>query len=205
MHLSSLRSSVQSHSGTLRCERIGAPQHTKLVSFAHRLGEPAPDVPVPGVGRLRDFLDTFGSIVFYADEVSGDAARYLAPPAQWPGLGEDFRDGVDGLDEEERAELLPPWVEGCLVIGEVPQSGNYLLMPLKGEETGAVYLFDHDGFEFTRQAGDLIEFVERMLAPDDALLTDIASHMRFIEADPMVQWWIRELQDNRGHTARTTV
>jgi hypothetical protein len=66
-------------------------------------------------------------------------------------------------------------------------------------------LFDHDGFEFSEEAADLVEFVRIMLAPTDRLLTEIASHMRFIDGDPMIQWWIRELRDNRGNLATTSV
>lgn len=203
MNLQALKTAVESHAGTFLCERINRPAETKVVHFAHAVGQPDRGASVPAVGRLPDFLDTFGSIVFYEDAVSGDAAVHLAPPSAWAALDDDFRDWVEPLGEDEKAEILPAWAERCLVIGEEPRTGNYLLMPLEGEEAGAVYLFDHDGYEFTREAADVIEYVEKMLAPDDGRLTGMASHMRFIDGDPRVQWWIRELRDNRGHTAST--
>lgn len=203
MNLQDLKSAVESHRGTFLCERINQPAQTKLVHFAHAIGQPEPHAVVPAVGRLRDFVDTFGSVVFYEDAVSGDAAVHLAAPADWPALDSDLRDWMEPLGEDERAEILPAWAEHCLVIGEEPRTGNYLLMPVEGDEAGAVYLFDHDGYEFTREANDVIDYVQRLLAPDDRRLTGMASHMRFVEGDPMVQWWIREMHDNRGHKAST--
>ena len=46
---------------------------------------------------------------------------------------------------------------------------------------------------FKRQLLDLVA----------GLLLDIASHMRFIEAD-QVQWWILEMVDNRGNRVGTS-
>lgn len=174
-----------------------------MVRFAHVVGLAEPNAQLPNVGRLPDFLRTFGSLIFYQDHVSGESAVHLAPASQWPDLDSDFRDWIDHLSEDERQEFLPEWVDKCLVIGEEPATGNYLLMAVDGSEPGAVYLFDHDGFEFTREAGDVIEYVERMLTPDNRALTGFASHMRFRDGDPRVQWWILDLNDNRGHTATT--
>lgn len=203
MNLTDLKSAVAAHRGTFRCERINAPSQTKVVHFAHRIGQPDPGADVPAVGRLHDFVATFGSVVFYEDPVSGEAAVHLAGPEAWAELDGDFRDWIEPLGEDEKAEILPPWAERCLVIGTEPGTGNYLLMPLEGDEAGAVYLFDHDGYEFTREADDVIDYVQRTLAPDDRRLTGFATHMRFIEGDPMAQWWIVELHDNRGHSATT--
>lgn len=203
MILEALKSQVAAHRGTFLCERINAPEVTKVVHFTHLLGQPGSELDVPDVGQLRNFVATFGSLTFYADAVTGEAAAHIATPAEWPSLHADLQDWLEQLDEAEAAEALPDWIETCLVIGEVPRTGNYVLMPVSGSEAGAVYLFDHDGFEFTKQAGDVVAYVERMLSPDDALLAGMASHMRFFESDPMVQWWIRELHDHRGLQAST--
>lgn len=203
MTLATLRAAVESHTGTFLCERINHPGQTKVAHFRHVVGQPEAGADVPAVGCLREFVETFGSVVFFQHDATGEAAKHLAPPSQWTELHSDFSDWIDQLDEDERAEILPDWIDHCLVIGEEPRTGNYLLMPVDGPDAGAVYLFDHDGFEFTREAADVAAFIERMLAPDDMTLTGIASHMRFIEGDPMVQWWILDLTDNRGNTATT--
>lgn len=199
-----IEAAVRQHKGTFLCEEIHKERNTKTVEFRHVVTAPTGIDGVPDVGDLREFCSTFGSIVFYQDERSGDAGKYLAPPSEWPQLHEYFSGWLDGLDDDERSEVLPEWVETALVIGETPQSGNYILLATEGPETGRVFEFDHDGFEFVEEARSLAEYVERLLEPDVSTLTEIASHMRFVEGDDhMVQWWIRELRDNRGRVVRT--
>ncbi len=203
MFLEDLKSEVESHSGTFLCERMSRREQTKVVTFSHVIGEPASSMEVPAMGRLQDFVDTFGSLLLYVDDQTGESAMHIASPSKWASLDSDFHDWIDQLNADERIEILPDWIDGCLVIGEEPKTGNYILMPIIGDEAGAVYFFDHDGFEFTRKANNVIHYVQRMLSPDDRLLRDMATHMRFVEDDPMIQWWIRELQDNRGNVAST--
>jgi hypothetical protein len=203
LKLNDLEKAVREHAGEFLCERINDKGKTKLVSFTHVVGAPEDATNVPSVGRLSEFYETFGSILFYYDEKSGDAAKHIAPTSEWAELHIDFVDWLEPLDEDERLEILPDWIDTCLVIGETPHSGNYILVVTDGPAAGRVFEFDHDGYEFIDQAADVIEYVEKLLKPDGIKLTDIASHMRFIEDDPMVQWWIREFRDNTGHVAST--
>lgn len=198
-----LKMAVRQHAGEFLCEEIHNERNTKVVTFAHVITEPVGLDGVPDVGDLREFYSTFGSILFYHDPRSGDAGKYLAPVSTWSELHEFFSDWIEGLEEDEREEILPEWIETVLVIGETPHSGNYILVPTEGAEAGHVFEFDHDGFEFIHEAGSVVEYVQRLLKPDDSKLTEIASHMRFVESDAMVQWWIRELRDNRGYVAQT--
>ena len=205
MKLASLEAAVRGHAGQFYCERIRHSDEKKVINFRHEVSAPGPTKRLPDVGRLGDFYETFGSVVFYVDDKSGDAAKHIARPAQWAELHSEFTSWFDHLDEEELAESMPEWIDTCLVIGEEPKTGNYLLMPAVSDMAGHVFLFDHDGFEFTDCANDLVEYVEKLLAPNDQLLLEIATHMRFIDGDPSIQWWIRELRDNRGNVARTYV
>ena len=198
-----IEAAVRQHAGTFLCEEIHKERNTKTVEFRHVVTAPTGIVGVPDVGDLREFYSTFGSILFYQDARSGDAGKYIAPTSAWPELREYFSDWLDDLDDDEREEILPEWLETALVIGETPQSGNYILVATQGREAGYVFEFDHDGFEFVEEAHSISQYIERLLKPDGSKLTEIASHMRFIEGDPMVQWWIRELKDNRGHVVRT--
>lgn len=205
LKLGLLEALVRAHSGQFHCERIRHSDEKKVVNFRHKASMPTPHKPLPEIGRLGDFYDTFGSVILYVDEESGDAARQIAGPHAWSELYSQFNDWFDSSSGEELEELAPKWIKQCLAIGEVPRTGNYLLMPVSGDVAGHVFLFDHDGFEFTDCADDLVEFVEKMLAPNDELLLDMATHMRFIDGDDSIQWWIRELRDNRGNVARTYV
>ncbi len=204
MKLDNLEKSVRDHSGEFLCVQIRDEKNTKIVRFGHVVEPASKEDDLPEIGRLRDFYETFGSIAFYHDEQSSDAARYIAPPSEWDELQACFGGWVDGLDEVERSEIVPKWIDTCIVIGETPQSGNYILMATQDPIAGHVFEFDHDGFEFVHAACDVVEYVEKLLEPDSSKLTEMASHMRFVEDDPEVQWWIREFRDSHGHVVATT-
>ena len=206
MTLPDLHRAIAEHTGTFLCERINKPQETKTVNFQHHIQPPAAlDAPLPDVGQLPAFYATMGGVLLYHEANTGDAARYIAPPAEWPTLQEAFEGWTEHLSDEEREEILPDWIPHCLVIGETPHSGNYILMATDGECAGQVFEFDHDGFEFTQVANDVVDYVQRLLRLDSPTLANIASHMRFIDRNTGVQWWILEMNDNQGHRVRTDV
>lgn len=201
--LQSLRAAVQSHAGEFLCSEIYRDENTKAVAFRHVGSPPDPSARVPNVAGLRDFYESFSELKLYVDEKSGDAAFFIGSPSQWPELDSGFRPWLDGIGEDEAADYLPNWIETCLVVGEVPRSGNYLLIPSVGVEAGKLFLFDHDGFEFTELGKSLPDFVAQILDLDTPRLTAIASHIRFIAPGEKRQWWINELRDNRGNVVRT--
>lgn len=206
MSLPDLHRAVTEHTGTFQCERIHKSKETKAVDFRHHVQPPLPlDAPVPDVGQLPAFYATFGGVLLYHDADSGDAARYIAPPSEWATLQEAFEGWTEQLNDEERDEILPDWIDHCLVIGETPHSGNYILMATEGDCAGRVFEFDHDGYEFTEVAHDLVNYVEALLRPDSKTLTEMASHMRFIDKRTGAQWWILEMTDNQGQRVRTKV
>jgi hypothetical protein len=194
--LESLRAAVQSHAGVFLCSEIHRHENTKTVAFRHLDVPPNPNVEVPDVPGLRDFYDTFAELTLYVDERSGDAAFFIGSPSQWLELDSDFRPWLDGVEEEEADDYLPDWIETCIVVGEVPRSGNYLLIPTAGPEAGKV-------FEFVELGKDLAGFVAQELDLDTQRLTAIASHLRFIAPGESRQWWIDKLEDNRGNVVRT--
>jgi len=75
LKLIDLENAVRTHAGEFLCLRIHDEDNTKIVHFSHVLTSPIDTIDIPAIGRLQDFYDTFGSIVFYYDEKSGDAAK----------------------------------------------------------------------------------------------------------------------------------
>ncbi|HPG61926.1 MAG TPA: hypothetical protein PK586_07950 [Casimicrobium sp.] len=204
MRMQQLSGAIEAHTGEFHCEQINKPASTKVVTFHHLTERSALDVhQLPDIGSLRDFYSAFDDVLFYFDEVSGASAKHIVSPACWDELKADFTDWLHTLDEADREKLLPTWIDNCLVVGETPQSGNYVLMPTTGEESGQIFEFDHDGFEFIPAAKNLIEYVEHLLAPDGNQLTEFAAHMRFIEPDSVAQWWVLEMRDNQGRVVKT--
>lgn len=194
---------VESHSGVFRCRARGGSNLKRDVSFRHDFAVPTGvplNLPMSG---LADFYDTFAWLDLYRDPDSGDSAFHIGTPEEWPALEEGLRDWFDGLDDDEREELLPAWIDDCVVIGEIPMSGNYLLVPLSGPQKGHVIEFDHDGFEFSDLGENLEQFVRRAMAPDTRSLTAMAAHLTFSGAGDSSQWWIEVMEDNRGLTVRT--
>lgn len=198
-----LHSAVDSHTGHFVCEEIHQERNTKIVQFRHIGSPPDSTLAIPDVPGFKEFYGTYEHLTMYVDEQSGDAAYFFASPSQWSELDGDFRPWLEGLDENEVAECLPSWISDCIVVGEIPQSGNYLLVPTSGPDVGKVFEFEHDGFEFLELGSNLPDFVVRTLDLDSRRLTAIASHLRFITADDDRQWWIKELRDNRGNVIRT--
>ena len=199
---------IAEHVGEFVCAGINDPSRQKRVAFRHLLSAPKPFAPsaVPDIGKLREFYTRVGSVLFYFDEKSADAARYLAPPSEWEGLRAGFVEWLDVFDEEDFAEM-PLDLETCLVIGETPQSGNYILVAKAGEQCGHVFEFDHDGFEISHVADNIIEYSHKMLNLDADRLGNFASHLRFVEDDDEAdtQWWIVEMHDHQGRVLRTPI
>lgn len=203
MKLSDLRSAVDAHSGTFHCTKFHDDAVTKDVGFGHKYAPPVAMAEEIAIEKLKDFYETFANLRLYHDPISDDAAFYIASPDEWASLDGYFRPWLDCVNEREE-ELLPTWIDDCIVIGEIPQSDNYLLMPCSGEKRGFIFEFEHDGFEFIECATDIEQFVLQLLDPSTSALTGMASHMRFVEGeDQSTQWWITAMQDNRGNVVRT--
>lgn len=202
--LEALRVAVESHTGSFHCHQIHNEAERRVVAFRH-LGVPAVgEFSASDVPGLREFYSTFGYLTLYFDEISGDAAYSIVSPAEWLDLGQDFADTFAHLSEDDLKDWLPAWCADCIVVGQVPASGNYLLVPASGPDAGQVFRFDHDGFEFASVGSDLPNFVERALKPDPQALLTMATHLRFSSLRPdEPQWWIDEMRDNRGAVVRT--
>lgn len=199
--LNDLLEKVKHHSGEFLCEGIGNRDSTKTVPFIHQIEPPQVGLDVPNVGDLQDFYKSFGSLIMYVDEASFDAALMVAAPSEWPRLESEFSDWTDMVDDEEE-DVFPGWFGSHRVIGEIPGTGNYVLAVTDGDEAGSIYVFDHDGFEFSKLGQNLESAILAMLQPDESIFIEMASHMRFISGDSMQQWWAKELRDNTGHVVR---
>jgi len=208
MNIAELKEKLIRHVGVFYCEPRGGGNEVKEVDFKHIVTDPVSVIRIPDIKTLQDFYGTFGSLRLYADELSGDSAFYLAKTSEWSDLHEHYSGWLEIFDDEDPEDLedddmIPDWVNNCLVFGEIPHSGNYLLMPLAGIKTGYVFEFEHDGFEFIEHAPNIESFLQQVIKPTESMLTDMASHMVFADENSDVQWWITEMKDNFGHTMKS--
>ena len=194
---------VKGHSGEFRCRGISDETRSKVVPFRHLAIAPRLTEALPKLPELSAFYEEFGSLVLYYEPESEECAFYIAPPDHWKELECRFRMWLEGMTDEEMAGSVPPWVNDCLVVGSLPGTGNYLLIPSAGEDRGKVFEFEHDGFEFIELADSLPSFIRRCLEPTPTDLVAMASHLRFGSAEENEQWWIVEMRDNYGRVVRT--
>jgi hypothetical protein len=178
-----------------------APSPARHVArIEHDVGPPADAAALAAVtARVGDlpevieFYRRFGAVRLFRDTVAAepigfDSAYSIAPPGAWPALREAFEPWLDGLSDEERAAWLPAWIDDCIVIGEVPNSGNYFLLPLAGADRGKIFEFEHDGFEFIERAPNLAEFLDSLATVDDKRLDEIRGHTRYADGKTPTQW-----------------
>lgn len=151
-----------------------------------QLGRIFPEIP-----QLAEFYSHYSSVRLFVDPIGGDSVCYVASPDEWHGFKKNFEMWTDSLVGDE-ADLLPEWLDNYLVIGEIPTTGNYYLMPTQGEHIGKVFLFDHDGFEFVEKGADLGAFIERVSTVNDALLQEIPGHTRYSDGETETQWLAKE-------------
>jgi len=175
-----------------------------VAHLRHEVGRPLDE---PAVARLRSqvgdlpelvaFYGRYGSLRLYCDTVEhpvlGHAsAYYLAPPEEWADLKSCFEPWLDGVSDDELSELLPEGMTNVIVIGEVPNSGNYFLVPVVGARAGCVIAFDHDGLEFVEQGANLADFVNAKSTVTEVLLEEILAHTRYYDGVSDVSWLCRE-------------
>ncbi len=195
-----LNDRITAHRGQFLCHQIHAEENQKTVDFAHE-ALPPEEASLPDVPGLKAFYDQFSELrLFTHQDDPEEAGFHIAAPADWSSLEAEYRGWVD---EEEDDEFLPSSEGGPLVIGEVPMTGNYLLVVQSGDDAGAVLLFDHDGFELYELGSSLADFAERAITPDEQALTAMASHMRFRAEGSDAQWWLVEMRDSDGRVVRT--
>lgn len=139
--------------------------------------------------QLVCFLSKYSSLRLYCSRDTDSSAFYIAHPSEWDVLAGEVNEWISDLAEDEvLGRDCEEWLETALVIGEIPESGNYFLLPTSGKYSGRICLFDHDGFEFTELAENLELFVEYLCTPNHELLQEISISTRYKDGSTDVQW-----------------
>jgi hypothetical protein len=172
---------------------------------AHIEHEVAPPLDEAGIASLRKqvgdlpeviaFYQRYGGLRLYCDKIKNThayhaAAYCIAPPADWFEYANDFLPWIDMLDEEDAEDVLPDWISDYVVIGEIPNSANYILMPLAGPERGTIVEFYHDGCEFVKRSAGLEDYIAMIGNPTPTLLHRIDA--RYADGKTDKQWICEE-------------
>lgn len=147
---------------------------------------------VGDLSHLLAFYERYGSVRLFRDSIEQkwtgrESAYYLAPPDEWVELRDQAESWFDDLDEDDQ-ETLPDWITEYVVVGEIPESGNYFLVPLVGEDRGKVYMFDHDGYLFSECGSNFEEFVNALASVDAEHLDRMGEHTRYSDGVTSYQW-----------------
>ena len=97
---------------------------------------------VEGLSQFADFFQQVDQLWLYCQDDLNNQAFFIGGPDDWPALADDFFAWIDQLDETERIEFLPEWVqrESVLVFAEKPGAATYFLTPRRGPHQGTVFL-----------------------------------------------------------------
>ena len=186
------------------CRDTGWPEpgpERHIAYIEHVVQQPAPASVLAvllrrlrGVPELAAFYERYGSVRLYCDTVGSDSAFYIADPDEWSSLKAAFGTWLELLSPDEEEDLLPDWMDNYVVIGEVPLSGNYFLVPLSGDLAGHVFEFEHDGFEFIARGEDFDAFLNYVSTVNADLIEDILCHTRYSDGETETQWLAQEYQ-----------
>ena len=144
------------------------------------------------VVQLVDFYTEFPSLRLYCDTNSSSAAFYLARPRKWAQLKQEFMSWIKMLHDESSHGALPEWLDAAIVFGEIPESSNYLLMPVAGSEAGKVFLFEHNDFTFTEQAKSFEAFIDKLTSPTGDLVREIRKYTQYSDGETATKWLVQD-------------
>jgi len=195
MNLNAIRDFVTREHPRFLCEADGG--QTYVAQLEHRITAPTESdldaIPAPQA-QLKALYSQFGSLRLYCDTRSTSCAFYLAKPSEWSQLKQEFMGWIKMLGTDDRHQL-PDWIESCITFGEIPETGNYLLLPTEGNDSGKVYLFEHDGFVFQEEARDLASFMDSVTTPNESLFEKIRANTCYSDGETATQWLVAGYED----------
>ncbi len=146
------------------------------------------------LGELKELFLNYGSLKLYCDEFNQEPAFVISNPKEWPKLDYFVQNWINSLSDDERLDLLPCWIENCIVIGEISSSDNYFLYITEGEFMGNVFQFVHDGFEFIKWGDNLESFINKLCTVNKSLLDEISINSRYTDGHTNTQWFPEQFQ-----------
>lgn len=170
----------------------GAESYTAIIE--HRATGPGNEELPARAGaldQLMAFYSEFSSLRLYCDTRSSSSAFYLAKPSEWEQLKQELLSWIMMLGRTE-SRSIPDWTNSAVVFGEIPETGNYLMIPSTGANAGKIFLFDHETCDFEEEAPDLATYLRIITTPNGELLKKIRANTRFSDGETATQWLAQE-------------
>lgn len=138
--------------------------------------------------QFIEFYENWGGISFHEQTDSGAASLCIHPVENWDDLHSEMSEWFDMVDEEDLEDCGIDWLDNCVVFGEVPQSGNYFVVPLSGQNKGKIIYQDHDGLEPEEYASSFSEFLQKFLTSPVEQIDHLGCYTRYSDNKTERQW-----------------
>ena len=100
-----------------------------------------------------------------------------------------------GYDEDE----MPEWFHRGVVIGAIPQSGNYFVIQPDGTRKGRVFYCDHDDFNSKPIAPSLEKLLKMIIDDPPGFMDRRGCYTRYSDGKTRTQWIPKEyVPDSSG-------
>jgi hypothetical protein len=176
-------------------------------NIEHHLGKPAGAAAITALNKrlgtlatlYEPFFKAANGAVLYADTLSESAGVSMAAIEDWDELTREWKAWHEGQtyydpeaedDDSDDDELpLPTWMKNAVAIGEAPQSGNYFVLALDGDERGNIYYCDHETLQPEFYASSMNEFLARLIWCDPPrMLLHLGCFARYADGKTDQQW-----------------
>jgi hypothetical protein len=106
--------------------------------------------------------------------------------SDWRRQTQEMRDSMIamGFDLDD----MPDWFHSGIVFGELPQSCNYFLIQLTGDDAGKVYYCDHDDFNTDPMAESFDDFLNMIVDDPPGFLYRCGCYARYSDGETDTQW-----------------
>ncbi len=164
-----------------------------VARVAHLLADAADEEQIREIKRrlkslatpVANFFARHNGFTLYRDLLSDAAGVRLLPVHEWDNATAELKQSVGHIPKDAD----PANIKGGLPIAEIPHSGNYLVMSLKGASAGRVFYADHDGWYAEPFAQDFDGFIRRLCKNPVLLLNEtFGCYARYSDGKSDTQW-----------------
>lgn len=182
-----------------RCYACGAPSEKLdfLARVENVVGKRG-SAPVMGVvsrlcsdiSALKHFVERHDGVLLYRDKQSEAGGIAFFSALEWPSRTQEMRESMTAMGFAE--DDMPDWFHRGIVFGQIPRSGNYFVIQLRGAEAGKVFYCDHDDFRTEAIAQSFECFLNMIVDNPPEFLHQCGCYTRYSDGKTNTQWIPKE-------------
>ena len=140
-----------------------------------------------------EFYKKHNGALFHHDKNINALGLALLPVNQWEKATKRVKSWYEMIDSEELEEMDIDWLNDCIAFAEVPFSGNYFLLILKGKLSGKIIYSSHDDIQSNYYATSFNNFLEKYLSNPIKEISFFGSYTRYNDGKTDIQWIPKEI------------